>query len=191
MPFIPDKEENFLISLFNGIFFGMAIGLMIRVIIAAVETAAQWMSMQIGFLVANIFNPQFGELMGPLSVFYEMFTIALFFSLDLHLSLVEIIVRTFEFPAKYSFAGNVIEFSYLLFPLALKLSAPVLLIQVLMNLGLGFLSRIMPQANVFFVGFPLLLATGVAVLWLSIPMFTMVLSKAFINLKDALAGLLR
>jgi len=191
MPFIPDKEENFLISLFNGIFFGMAIGLMIRVIIAAVETAAQWMSMQIGFLVANIFNPQFGELMGPLSVFYEMFTIALFFSLDLHLSLVEIIVRTFEFPAKYSFAGNVIEFSYLLFPLALKLSAPVLLIQVLMNLGLGFLSRIMPQANVFFVGFPLLLATGVAVLWLSIPMFTMVLSKAFINLKDALAGLVR
>ena len=191
MPFIPDKEENFLISLFNGIFFGMAIGLMIRVIIAAVETAAQWMSMQIGFLVANIFNPQFGELMGPLSVFYEMFTIALFFSLDLHLSLVEIIVRTFEFPAKYSFAGNVIKFSYLLFPLALKLSAPVLLIQVLMNLGLGFLSRIMPQANVFFVGFPLLLATGVAVLWLSIPMFTMVLSKAFINLKDALAGLVR
>jgi flagellar biosynthetic protein FliR len=49
----------------------------------------------------------------------------------------------------------------------------------------------MPQANVFFVGFPLLLATGVAVIWLSIPMFTMVLSKAFINLKDALYGLLR
>jgi len=191
MPFLPDKEVNLLISLFNGVLFGMAIGLMIRVIIAAVETAAQWMSMQVGFLVANIFNPQFGELMGPLSVFYEMFTIALFFSLDLHLNLVEIIVRTFEFPAKYSFAGNVIEFSYLLFPLALKLSAPVLLIQVLMNLGLGFLSRIMPQANVFFVGFPLLLATGVAVLWLSIPMFTMVLSKAFINLKDALAGLVR
>lgn len=191
MPFLSDKEENLLISLFNGIFFGMAIGLMIRIIIAAVETAAQWMSMQIGFLVANIFNPQFGELMGPLSVFYEMFTIALFFSLDLHLSLVEIILRTFEFPVKYSFAGNVIEFSYLLFPLALKLSAPVLLIQVLMNLGLGFLSRIMPQANVFFVGFPLLLATGVAVIWLSIPIFTMVLSKAFINLKDALYGLLR
>ncbi|MGB9822381.1 flagellar biosynthetic protein FliR [Thermodesulfovibrio sp.] len=191
MPFVPEKEENFLISLFNAVVFGLAIGLMVRVIIAAVETASQWMSMQIGFAVANVFNPQFGELMGPLTVFYEMFMIVLFFSLDLHLSLVEVMVKTFEAPAKFSFAGNVIEFSYLLFPLALKLSAPVLLVQVLMNLGLGFLSRIMPQANVFFVGFPLLLITGIAIVWLSIPIFTMVISKAFLNLKDALMGLLR
>ncbi|GAB5047007.1 flagellar biosynthetic protein FliR [Thermodesulfovibrio sp. TK110] len=191
MSFIPQREENFLLSLFNAVLFGLAIGLMVRVIIAAVETASQWMSMQIGFAVANIFNPQFGELMGPLTVFYEMFMIALFFSLDLHLSLVEVMVKTFEVPAKFSFAKNVIEFSYLLFPLALKLSAPVLLVQVLMNMGLGFLSRIMPQANVFFVGFPLLLATGIAVIWLSVPIFTMVLSKVFINLKDALSGLLR
>jgi len=191
MPFLPVKEENLFISIFNAVVFGLAIGLMTRVIIAAVETAAQWMSIQIGFSVANVFNPQFGELMGPISVFYEMFTIALFFSLDLHLTLVEMIIKSFELPAKYSFTGNVIEFSYLLFPLALKLSAPVILVQVLMNIGLGFLSRIMPQANVFFVGFPLLLATGVITMWISIPMFTMVLGKAFINLKDALFSLLR
>lgn len=191
MPFLQIKEENFFISLFNAIIFGLAIGVMVRVIISAVEIASHWMSLQVGFAVANVFNPQFGELMGPLTVFYEMFTIALFFSLDLHLSLVELMVKSFDFPMKYSFAGNIIEFSYLMFPLALKLSAPVLLVQVLMNIGLGFLSRIMPQANVFFVGFPLLLATGIAVMWLSIPIFTMVLSKAFINLKDALTGLLR
>ena len=120
-----------------------------------------------------------------------MFTIALFFSLDLHLSLVETVIKTFQVPAKLTILGNVIEFSYLMFPLALKLSAPVLLVQVLMNIGLGFLTRIMPQANVFFVGFPLLLATGVAVMWLSIPIFTMVLSKAFLNLKNTLTMLLR
>lgn len=78
IPFITVKEENFLISLFNAVVFGMAIGIMVRVIIAAVEIASQWMSMQIGFTIANVFNPQFGELMGPLSIFYEMFTIALF-----------------------------------------------------------------------------------------------------------------
>lgn len=191
MPFLPDKEENLFISLFNALIFGLTIGVITRVIIAAVETASQWMSIQIGFTVANVFNPQFGEFLGPLTVFYEMFTIALFFSLDLHLILIEAVVKTFEVPAKFTFFGGVIEFSYLMFPLALKLSAPVLLVQILMNIGLGFLSRIMPQANVFFVGFPLLLATGVAVMWLSIPIFTMVLSKAFMNLKDALAMLLR
>ncbi len=191
MPFLSGKEQNFLLSLFNAVVFGLTIGLMIRIIVAAVEIASHWMSLQVGFAVANVFNPQFGELMGPLTVFYEMFTIALFFSLDLHLSLVELMIGSFYFPTKFSFAGNIMEFSYLMFPLALKLAAPVLLVQVLMNLGLGFLSRIMPQANVFFVGFPLLLATGIAIMWLSMPIFTMVLSKAFINLKDALTGLLR
>lgn len=191
MPFLQIREENFLISLFNAILFGLTIGLIVRIIVAAVEIASHWMSLQVGFAVANVFNPQFGELMGPLTVFYEMFTIALFFSLDLHLSLIELMILSFSFPTKFSFAGNIIEFSYLMFPLALKLAAPVLLVQVLMNIGLGFLSRIMPQANVFFVGFPLLLATGIAVMWLSVPIFTLVLSKAFINLKDALTGLLR
>lgn len=191
MPFLSDKEQNLLISLFNAIVFGLTIGLMVRIIVAAVEIASHWISLQIGFAVANVFNPQFGELMGPLTVFYEMFTIALFFSLDLHLSLVELMIRSFDFPTKFSFVGNIMEFSYFMFPLALKLAAPVLLVQVLMNIGLGFLSRIMPQANVFFVGFPLLLATGIAVMWLSIPVFTLVLSKAFMNLKDALIGLLR
>ncbi|WP_297211708.1 MULTISPECIES: flagellar biosynthetic protein FliR [Thermodesulfovibrio] len=191
MPFIKTGEHNFLISLLNAVLFGLTIGLMVRIVVSAVEIASHWMSLQVGFAVANVFNPQFGELMGPLTVFYEMFTIALFFSLDLHLSLAELMIKSFEFPMKFSFAGNIIEFSYLMFPLALKLSAPVLLVQVLMNIGLGFLSRIMPQANVFFVGFPLILATGIAIMWLSIPIFTMVLSKAFINLKDALTGLLR
>lgn len=191
MPIISVREENFLISLFNSIFFGLTIGVMVRIIISAVEIASHWMSLQIGFAVANVFNPQFGELMGPLTIFYEMFTIALFFSLDIHLSLIEITVKAFDFPLKISLARNVLDFSQIMFPLALKLSAPVILVQVLMNTGLGFLSRIMPQANVFFVGFPLLLATGIAVMWLSIPLFTMVLSKVFINLKDALFGLMR
>jgi len=191
MPLLPEREENFLLSLFNSVLFGLCIGLMVRVIIAAVEIASHWMSLQIGFAVANVFNPQFGELMGPLTLFYEMFTIALFFSLDLHLTFAELTFYSFQFSLNPSFASAIIEFSYLMFPLALKLAAPVLLVQVLMNLGLGFLSKIMPQANVFFVGFPLLLATGIAVMWLSIPIFTMVLSKAFINLKDTLFGLLR
>ncbi len=191
MPYLTIKEQNFLLSLFNAIIFGLSIGIMIRIIVAAVEIASHWMSLQIGFAVANIFNPQFGELMGPITLFYEMFTIALFFSLDLHLTLVELMIKSFDYPTKFSLAGKILEFSYLMFPLAFKISAPVLLVQVLMNLGLGFLSRIMPQANVFFVGFPLLLATGIAVMWLDIPIFTMVLSKAFLNLKEALAGLLR
>lgn len=191
MPYVPEGKQDFFVSLLNSLLFGLSIGLMIRLIVAAVEMASQWMSIQIGFTVANVFNPQFGEVFGPLSVLYEMFMIALFFSLDFHLNVVEVMIKSFDFSYSKMVFENVLEFSSIIFPLSLKIAAPILLTQILINLGLGFLNRIMPQANVFFVGFPLLLATGIAFMWLTLPMFIFVVSKAFLNLKDALVSILR
>ncbi|MCS7202887.1 MAG: flagellar biosynthetic protein FliR [Thermodesulfovibrio sp.] len=191
MPYVPELKQDFFISIFNALVLGLLIGLMVRLIISALEMASQWISIQVGFTIANVFNPQFGEVFGPLTIFYEMFMIALFFSVDFHLNLIEIMIKSFDITYSKTLFGNLLEFSSIIFSLSLKLSAPVLLIQLLMNLGLGFLNRIMPQANVFFVGFPLLLATGIAAIWLSFPMFTMVISKALFNLKDALISMLR
>jgi len=79
MPFLPVKEEIFLLSIFNAVVFGLAIGLMTRVIIAAVETAAQWMSIQIGFPLQMCSILSLENSWGQSSVFYEMFTISSFF----------------------------------------------------------------------------------------------------------------
>ena len=50
------------------------------------------------------------------------------------------------------------------FRIGIQLSAPFLAFGLLFNLGLGVLSRLMPQMQVFFVGMPLAILLGFLIL---------------------------
>ena len=50
------------------------------------------------------------------------------------------------------------------FKIGLQLSAPFLVFGLLFNLGLGVLSRLMPQMQVFFIGLPLSILLGLLLL---------------------------
>jgi len=54
------------------------------------------------------------------------------------------------------------------FKIGIQLSAPFLVFGLLFNLGLGVLSRLMPQMQVFFVGMPLSILVGFLILLLVI-----------------------
>ena len=54
------------------------------------------------------------------------------------------------------------------FRIGVQLAAPFLVFGLLFNLGLGILSRLMPQMQVFFVGIPLSILGGLMLLLLAI-----------------------
>jgi flagellar biosynthetic protein FliR len=54
------------------------------------------------------------------------------------------------------------------FRIGIQLSGPFLVFGLLFNVGLGVLSRLMPQMQVFFVGMPLSILLGLAALLLVI-----------------------
>ncbi|MGA8959179.1 MAG: flagellar biosynthetic protein FliR, partial [Pseudolabrys sp.] len=54
------------------------------------------------------------------------------------------------------------------FRIGVQLSAPFLVFGLLFNLGLGVLSRLMPQMQVFFIGLPLSILLGLLLLVLVI-----------------------
>jgi flagellar biosynthesis protein FliR len=49
------------------------------------------------------------------------------------------------------------------FRIGIQLSAPFMVFGLLFNLGLGVLSRLMPQMQVFFVGLPLSILLGLMI----------------------------
>lgn len=188
LPVANVKIESPVRAVFEAFFIGSAIGLTARIILGAVETAAQWMSIEMGIGVAAVFNPMFGEQLGPLSLFYTFISMGLFFTLDMHHYFIEGIARSFDI-SSIQYKGifdSIIKLNSILFPLAFKIAAPVILVQVLINLAMGFLSRALPQANIFFISFPLLITSGIIFMALSLPLVLMVVSKAFINVKDAI-----
>jgi flagellar biosynthetic protein FliR len=54
------------------------------------------------------------------------------------------------------------------FKVGIQLSAPFLVFGLVFNLGLGVLSRLMPQMQVFFVGVPLSILVGFLILILAV-----------------------
>lgn len=188
LPVVNAKTESPVRAVFEAFFIGSAIGLTARIILGAVETAAQWMSIEMGIGVAAVFNPMFGEQLGPLSLFYTFISMGLFFVLDMHHYFIEGIVRSFDI-SSIQYRGildSIMKLNSILFPLAFKIAAPVILVQVLINLAMGFLSRALPQANIFFISFPLLITSGIIFMALSLPLVLIVVSKAFMNVKDAI-----
>lgn len=175
-------------SILDAIFVGIAMGLAVRIIFGAVEMAAQWISLQMGFGLAAVFNPQFGETMGPLNFFYMFLTMVFFFALDIHHHFIEGIVRSFDIEqVQYkNIFQTIINLNSLLFPLAFKIAAPVIVVQMLVNIAMGFLSKAMPQANIFFVSFPVLLGIGFIFIIASLSLTFMLISKAFLNMKEAI-----
>ena len=66
----------------------------------------------------------------------------------------------------------------------MQLAAPFLVFGLLFNLGLGVLSRLMPQMQVFFVGMPLSILVGFLILLL-------VLGAMMMTFLDYVEGVLR
>jgi flagellar biosynthetic protein FliR len=188
LPVVRVETANPVKAFFEAAFIGMATGLVIRIILGAIEMAAQWINIEMGFGAAAIFNPMFGEQLGPISLFYVFLAMGMFFILDIHHYFIEGIARSFDMGA-VQYKGifeSIIKLSSVMFPLAFKIAAPVLLVQVLINVAMGFLSRAIPQANIFFISFPLLIAGGIIFTAISLPLVMMLISKAFINVKDAI-----
>lgn len=193
LPVVEVRTDNQAAALFEAFFVGTALGLCAKLILGAVEMAAQWISVEMGIGVAAVFNPQFGEVLGPLSLFYTFLSMGLFFIFDMHHLFIEGMVRSFAITTiQYQGVFDaVMKLNGFLFPLAFKIAAPIFLVQVLVNIGMGFLAKAMPQANIFFVSFPLLIFLGLTSIVLSLSLTVFVLAKSFDHVRDAIMAFTR
>jgi flagellar biosynthetic protein FliR len=193
IPVVNVNPDNALRNIFEAVFIGAALGLMVKLVLGAIEMAAQWMSISMGLGIAAVFNPAFGETLGPLSLFYSLMGMGLFFILDIHHYFIEAMVRSFDVTTlQYgSVFHAIMKLNSIFFPLAFKIAAPIFLVQVLVNLSMGFLSRAMPQANIFFVSAPLLIVAGIIFMALTLGLTLMVMTRSFVHIKDASMLLVR
>ena len=66
-----------------------------------------------------------------------------------------------------------------MFSYAMRFAAIPFIVLTLVTIGLGFMARVMPEMNIFMVGFPLKILIGYYTLILSIGYFPLILRRAF------------
>ena len=157
------------------VLIGMIIGFVMNFLFSAHQVAGRFIDVQLGYGMANIVDPISNIQTSILSRFNGFLAIAIFLSIDGHHLLLNAVHNSLEVvPFEPALVGNgtyrgLVHLSAEIFVLSLKISAPVVVTLILTDVGMGIIARIVPQMNVFIVGFPMKILFGVAMLILAIP----------------------
>jgi len=163
-----------LVVLFQELVVGAVLGLTARLAISALQVAGSVVAKQLGLGFVTAVDPtqnQQGLLVGN---FLTVLGVTLIFATDLHHLVIAglndsySIFQPGEMPIVGDVAQHITHVIATSFRIGIQLSAPFLVFGLLFNLGLGVLSRLMPQMQVFFIGLPLSILLGFLLLVLVI-----------------------
>jgi flagellar biosynthesis protein FliR len=155
-----------IVLLVGEILIGAVLGLTARLTISALDVAGSVIAQQLGLGFVTAIDPTQGEQGALLGNFLTMLGITLFFATDMHYLVIAALNDSYtlfapgEVPATGDVAALVTQTVSGAFRIGIQLSAPFLAFGLLFNLGLGVLSRLMPQMQVFFVALPASILIG-------------------------------
>jgi flagellar biosynthetic protein FliR len=172
-------DSSYILLILREILVGVLLGFLAYLFFTAVQIAGSFMDIQIGFGIANVIDPMTGASAPLLGNLKYMIAMLLFLSFDGHHYLLGAIINSYKWVPLNNeifariYSGQISEFllrSFAsMFYLAFQLSAPVIAAMFLTDLGLGLLTRVAPQFNIFVVGAPLKMILGFLLLILLFP----------------------
>jgi flagellar biosynthetic protein FliR len=152
------------------LFTGAVLGLTARLTIAALQIAGSVIAQQLGLGFVTAVDPTQGQQAAIVGNFLTVLGITLIFAVDLHHLVIAALDDSYTLfrPGEMPLVGDAAALTTRTiadaFRIGVQLSAPFLAFGLLFNLGLGVLSRLMPQMQVFFVGIPLSILAGFLIL---------------------------
>jgi len=156
--------------LIGEIAIGLMIGLTVRMIVAALQTAGTIVAQQLGLAFAMTVDPAMGGQQASIGNFLTLLGMTLIFAADLHHLAIAGIRDSYALlpPVGVPDTGDAAKLAIQAlgqgFSLAVQISAPFIVFAILLNLGLGVLARLMPQLQVFFLAMPATILLGMLVL---------------------------
>lgn len=154
---------------------GLALGFVLQIAFAAPLVASELIGTSMGIGFANAIDPQNGVSTPALGQFLQIMLTLLFLSVDGHLVLVDMLVRSYDaLPPGAAWIDpphlkGIAFFGGYAFLAGLLLALPVGFLLLCLNLVVGMMSRAAPALNLFSVGLPISLAVGVIALAAAFP----------------------
>jgi flagellar biosynthesis protein FliR len=151
---------------------GAVLGMTARLTVAALQVTGSVVAQQLGLGFVTAVDPTQGQQGVLIGNFLTILALALVFATNLHHLVIAALDDSYTLfhPGEIPFTGDMAALMTRTlagaFRVGVQLSAPFLVFGLLFNLGLGLLSRLMPQMQVFFVGMPLSILAGFLMLFL-------------------------
>ena len=149
--------------------------------------AGKMLDLQIGFSVGAIFDPVTRAASPMLGALLTGLGVVVFYAMEGHHLLVRMVAYSFErvppgSTLPWQAAKPFVDQFGAMFVLGLTLAAPVVVALFLVDIGLGIVSRTMPQMNVFLIGLIVKIMVGLLIFMLSLQGMAAVMRRAFVGM---------
>jgi flagellar biosynthetic protein FliR len=154
---------------------GLAFAFALSLLMAGLEAAGSLVDLGSGFSYGSLINPLNGEQGAVMARFYSLFGTLIFLVIGGDGWTLRGLGRTFQLvpltrgPQLKALVGGAEHLFANVFAAALEIAAPVLVALLITDVAFGVVSRVVPQMNVFAVGFPTKVAVALLVTGASLP----------------------
>lgn len=175
MPEVDPGSAAGILILAQQVVIGLAMGLAMRVIFVAVEMAGSLVGLQMGLGFATLFDPVNSAQVAVIAQFMGILFSLVFLAFNGHLLMIEALAESFRVfpisPQPVSALGwkMLVDWMGEIFRTGLLLALPMIAALLIANISIGVMTRAAPQLNIFAVGFPITLAAGFLVLFVTLP----------------------
>jgi flagellar biosynthetic protein FliR len=157
------------------ILVGVAYAFALGALFAALSTAGSLVDALVGFSFGSLVDPITGNQGGTLNQVYSMVGLTIFVVINGDAWVIQGLAKTYDTvpllsapDVKTLVQGAELAFTGI-FGAALQIAAPVVLAMLLTDVAFGLVAKMMPQLNVFAVGFPAKVTVGMLVIGASLP----------------------
>ncbi len=163
-PFVPYPIPAFgaMISLLTvELITGLFIGTISRILMMAMDTAGMFISLASGISNAQVFNPALAVQGSIFGAFLSVAGVTVLFATNLHHLVLHGLVESYQMfpiggiPDTGSMAELVTRAVSASFLTGFQIAMPFIVISLVLYVGMGVLSRLMPQIQVFMIAIPL------------------------------------
>jgi len=176
---------------------GLIIGFATTLIFAGVRSAGELIGFELGFSLANAFDPESSGQTQVVAQFMNLIMILVFLLLNGHHFVLQALRLSFDvvplgtLVLSGALAEQLVALTATVFVIALKLAAPVIVAGFLVNVAMAILTRVAPQIHVFILSFPLRSGVGLLVLTVSASLMVVVFKKLLLEFEGNILMLVR
>jgi len=197
---VPTEFYPLALALIGNAMIGLAMGFVVGLTLMAVQMAGTILDLQVGFTVAQTFNPEIADLAAPLTQLQYLYAVLLFLLANGHYMLISALGQSFALLPASALqipSGSSLEFVTQLTSDALlngiTIAAPAAAVMLVVDLSFAYLSRAVPHMNIFFVGTPAKIIIGLVLMVAVLPMtaflFGHIVAHSPYDLSSALGAL--
>jgi len=184
------------VLIFKEMLVGILIGFSANLIFIGIEIGGQLLAIQMGLSIAEALDPVTKQQVPIIGQFYLFIACILFIYLNGHHWLITCIYGSYHsipINLNFEFTTEIVQkllfFIGQLFSIAFSIIMPVFGLLFIIDIALAFISKMMPQINIFMVSLPLKIYVGIVLMSLFITTTAAYMSGLIQTLLDNIRGI--